>query len=179
LTECVFSFYKNFMKSSVIFFVSAFSFVITIFLTSGNSDYRIKTVSQYSNELEGTWKVDYAFNRMEWDMDIANGISHQWYEKIIFKKDTFRLENHEWWPPRKSNNGIEYFPYEGKVFIKGTYKIKYDTLILEGYYTDYLYSDNDNNTANYQKTFTFIINSDTLTLIQNAVLKDKLIREKL
>lgn len=132
---------------------------------------------KYLNELEGIWKVDYAFNQNNWEINAVKGISHQWYEVIILKEDTFYLEDHEWWPPRKSSNSTEYFPFEGKEFIKGTYKIKDDTLLFDGYYTDYLYSDNYSNPTGYKKTFTFKVNGDTLNLLQNAVIKDRLIRK--
>ncbi len=151
--------------------------VITGLLTDISKDQSSVKPFRHTDELEGTWNVDYSFNQIDWEMKASKGISHQWYEKIIFKKDTFCLEDHEWWPPRKSNNGTEYFPYEGKKFIRGTHNIKSDILFLDGYYTDYLYSDNTADSHKYIKTFTYKINADTLELSVNAAIKYRLIRK--
>lgn len=129
-------------------------------------------------KLSGLWRVDNSYNEAIWNEHINKGISHEWFESLIIKNDSFFLENHEWWPPHTIADGKEYFAADFTNYIIGTYQVKRDSLLLDGYYTDYLYSSKVDRMYRYNPVFRFKLNTDTLELSEYSFLKQKMIRRK-
>lgn len=150
-------------------------FILWTFATPGRL---LKTNAEQSNKLEGIWKVDSAFNENMWNKNIKKGVSHEWYEILTFKKDSFFLEEHEWWPPHTETDGKEYFAANFTNYILGTLHIQRDTIALDGYYTDYLYSAKVDRMYKYNSIFRYNLNSDTLELMEYSFLKQRMIRRK-
>jgi hypothetical protein len=137
-----------------------------------------KTNAQLTAKLDGTWRVDSSYNEKKWNENILKGESHEWFEFLKIKKDSFFLEDHEWWPPHAETDGKEYFAADFTNYILGTYHIRKDSLILDGYYTDYHYSTKVDRMYRYNPVFRFTLNSDTLELSEYSFLRQKMIRRK-
>jgi hypothetical protein len=129
-------------------------------------------------EIEGTWKVDKTFNETAWHECMQKGISHEWIESLIIRNDSFFMENHKWWPPHTVSSGKEYFAADFTSYIIGTFTVNKDTLKLNGYSTDYLYSTKVDSSYKYHPSFVFKQSTDTLELTENSYLKYRMIRKK-
>ena len=129
-------------------------------------------------KLDGIWKVDSSFNDAAWDVSMQKGISHEWFQFLTVRNDSFFLEDHEWWPPHTVADGKEYFAADFTNYIIGTYQVKRDSLILNGYFTNYLYSTKVERLYKYDPVFRFKINADTLELTEYSFLKQRMIRRK-
>ncbi len=138
---------------------------------------RVKTVPT-SEKLNGTWKVDSLFNEAKWHRNMEKGISHDWFEILTLKKDSFFLESHEWMPPHTDPNGKEYFAANFTNYIIGTFRTFRDTLLLDGYYTDYLYSSKVDKMYKYNPVLRFTLKIDTLELSEYSFLKQRMIKQK-
>jgi hypothetical protein len=137
-----------------------FSIGIILLLIMGIFAHPIKSEKENVSagpNINGLWGVDSSYNESIWNEHVAKGISHEWFESLIIKNDSFFLEDHEWWPPHTVADGKEYFAADFTNYIIGTYKVIRDSLILNGYYTDYLYSTKVDRIYRYNPIFRFKI----------------------
>lgn len=161
---------KYFLVSFSIFF-----YVVLIIMTTDNT---AQINVQKNNKLAGTWKVDSTYNEIIWRTNIGKGISHEWFEALTIRKDSFSLEKHEWLPPHTGYDRKEYFAANLTNYLIGTFHINKDTLLLDGYYTDYLFSAKVDRLHKYNAVLRFALNADTLQLTEYSYLNQRMIRIK-
>lgn len=164
-----------------LFIVFCFMVLISAVIISGepsvkNSETCTDTLISHDT-LEGSWTVDNSYNNTAWDESSQKGISHEWFESLIIRNDSFFLEDHEWWPPYSFADGKEYFAAEFTNYIIGTCLVRKDTLLLDGYTTDYTYSTRVDSMYKYHHRLLFKLNADTLELTEYSFLKQRMIRK--